>query len=120
MTNNTPTEYQEALTLVDYLEHLKTAGKVLCYSHIPQETYTKSWATKAKNKRQGVRTGVPDYVVVTRDKVLWIELKRSKGGAVSEAQKIWIAALDSKQSRAMVCRGFDEAQRFINYEMEVK
>lgn len=116
--NNTPTEYQEALTLVDYLERLKTAGKVLCYSHIPQETYTKSWAIKNKNKAQGVRPGVPDYVIVTRDKVLWIELKRTKGGTVSEAQKTWIAALDSKQSRAMVCKGFDEAQRFINYEME--
>lgn len=110
MVNKIKTEDDECYALVDYLERLKGQGKVLLFSHIPQETYTKSWGVKMKNKRLGVRSGVPDYIIVTPKKTVWIEMKRMKGGKVSLAQKEWVEALEN----AHVCCGFDEARKIID------
>jgi hypothetical protein len=54
--------------------------------HLPQETYTKSWNQKRKNKIEGVVKGVSDYLVILPEKkcrlgraiILFIELKRKK------------------------------------------
>ena len=53
--NNTPTEYEECLVLVNYLELMKSSGKVVVFTHTPQETFTRSIGVKMKNKRMGVR-----------------------------------------------------------------
>lgn len=76
-----------------YLLELMAEGKVLEYSHIPHETYIRGWAGKTRNKRKGVRAGVPDMFIVFPKGVLFLELKRETGGVVSAAQKTWIAAL---------------------------
>lgn len=63
-------------------------------------------------KRQGVKAGVPDMCLpVSRGNYhgLYIELKRQKGGTVSEAQKAWIDALNAQGYKAVVCHGADEA-----------
>ena len=63
-------------------------------------------------KKQGVKRGVPDMCLpVARNGYhgLYIELKRQKGGTVSETQKEWIAALAEQGYKAVVCRGADEA-----------
>lgn len=103
-----------------HLELLKKSGKVLCYSHIPQETFTKSWVIKMKNKKMGVRAGVPDMLIVFPGYVLFLELKREKGGQLSEAQKEWLIALDrvGDQVVAAVAHGWKEAKEII--EMMVK
>jgi hypothetical protein len=44
---------------------------------------------------------------------LWIELKRVTGGAVSPAQKDWIAYLESIGHRVIIGRGFEDAKRQI-------
>lgn len=97
--------------------------KVVCYSHIPQETFTKNWGTKRKNKDEGVHTGVPDYIIVTPYNLVFIELKRKKGGTVSQEQKDWILALnsiyDDESVKARVCKGFDEAKAFLEAVMEI-
>ena len=54
-----PTEYQEACVLADYCRI-----KGYLFSHIPHETFTKSWGTKMKNKRQEENKRVPDYIIV--------------------------------------------------------
>ena len=64
-------------------------------------------------KAQGVKPGVPDICLPVpsgRFTALYIELKRRKGGKVSEAQRGWIAALNRVGCRAVVCRGWDEAR----------
>lgn len=111
--NNTPTEYQECLTLVDFMSLLKNSGKILAFSHVPQETYTTSWAVKNKNKSMGVRKGVPDYLVVTNKAVLFIEMKRVKGGKLGDEQRVWLEALAGKPTHATMARGADEAMEFI-------
>lgn len=67
-------------------------------------------------KRQGVKSGVPDIMLpISRGEFngLWIELKRIKGGTVSENQKEWIEALNNEGYCAKVCYGFDEAKDVI-------
>lgn len=61
----------------------------------------------------GVRRGFPDYVVITNKEVLFIEMKRKKGGVVSPEQDEWISVLNQMGLRAEVCKGFDEARLFL-------
>lgn len=107
-------EYVEAVQLASYLLLLQRQGRIILYSHIPHETYTNSWAAKRRNSNTGVRSGVPDYIVITADKVIFIELKRVKGGIVSEEQKRWILSLRGKKTEASVCKGFDDAKAYID------
>ncbi|MBS7354980.1 MAG: VRR-NUC domain-containing protein [Eubacteriales bacterium] len=63
-------------------------------------------------KKQGVKRGVPDMCLpVPRGGFngLYIELKRVKGGTVSDEQREWIAALAEQGYKAVVCRGAEEA-----------
>lgn len=108
-----PTEQEECERLAAYLEELKLQGKVLTYSHTAQETYTKSWKQKRKNKRAGVNPGVPDYIITTPTKVIFLEMKRQKGGVTSEYQKEWLKATDKKKTVSAVAKGFDEAKKYL-------
>ena len=63
-------------------------------------------------KKQGVKRGVPDMCLpVPRGGFngLYIELKRVKGGTVSDEQREWIAALNTQGYKAIVCHGAEEA-----------
>ena len=63
-------------------------------------------------KKQGVKRGVPDMCLpVSRGGYhgLYIELKRVKGGTVSDEQREWIAALNTQGYKAIVCHGAEEA-----------
>jgi len=126
--NNKPRNHEEddiTKQVAEYLEVLQLQKKVVLFSHIPQETFTKSWVTKNKNKAMGVRAGVPDMVIVFPYKVLFLELKRLKGGKVSDAQQAWIDAINnidrttayaqgSAQVLARVACGFVEAKDIID------
>jgi hypothetical protein len=66
-----------------------------------------------------VRAGVPDFALdVARGGYhgLRIELKRRVGGALSPAQRDWIAWLTSQGYLAVVCRGWEEARdKLVEY-----
>lgn len=114
------TEHDEAVLLAKYLDLLVEQKKVRRFSHIAQETFTRNWGTKNKNKAEGVRPGVPDYIIITKDyELLFIELKRVKGGVVSEAQRGWIADLNAMGMpiHAHISYGFDEAKKVIDYHL---
>jgi len=50
-----------------------------------------------------------------RPLMLWIEMKRRKGGVVSEFQKKWISDINKiKDQEAKVCLGSEEAIAFIS------
>ena len=113
--NLTAKETEEQETLVKYLEIRR-----LKFSAIPNGMYTKSWAVKNKNKREGVRSGVPDMMIILPNKLLFVELKRIKGGTVSPEQKEWIEKLNGigEQVEAVVCKGCGEAIDKIEKELK--
>lgn len=125
-----PTEEQEQMAFVQWL-------RLKGYAHfrVPNETYTKSFKQKAKNKALGVSSGVPDlFAVVPRQQELRdglgaeairagdtvtvptlvaIEMKRKKGGTTSANQKQWLKTLNEAGIQSVVCKGCDEAIKFI-------
>lgn len=117
-----PTEDQEQQAFVQWL-------RLKGYPHfrVPNETYTKSFKQKAKNKALGVSAGVPDLFVCVPSstymggdgdtsqgyELVAVEMKRRKGGVVSAHQKEWLATLEQSNIKTIVARGCDEAIDFI-------
>jgi hypothetical protein len=102
-------ERQEQELLVRYLEI-----KGYKFSALPLDTFTKSWAVKMKNKAIGVRPGVPDMMIIVKSKLIFIELKRTKRGVVSDFQKDWLEKLNKCDGiSAYVCKGYEEAKNII-------
>lgn len=68
-----------------------------------------------KLKAMGKRKGVSDLVVLLPGaKAVFIEMKRQKGGVISEEQEIWRNEIVALGFDAHICRGFDEAVDVIN------
>ena len=118
--NNTPLERVEQARFVDWLEKQN-----LLFSATAQSTYTTSWNQKRLNHATGLRKGVPDMLVIIpeeRDveglgRLIFIEMKRQKGGVVSKEQKMWInevERLESIQVNAWVAKGADEAIAIVS------
>ena len=61
----------------------------------------------ARFRAEGVSAGVPDLCIP--EWLLWVEMKRQKGGTVAPAQKDWHAYLVGAGHTVMVCRGCDDA-----------
>lgn len=106
-------EYQEGKIFVAWLRK-----KGLLFSHLPLNTWTGSYKQLAKNKASGVCKGVPDYVIVLKDKILFVELKKSKGGKISKEQRAWLLALSNAGAHTSVCRGAKEAIQFVEQFLE--
>lgn len=107
-----PTEDQEQKAFVQWLRF-----KGYPHFRVPNETYTKSFKQKAKNKALGVSAGVPDLFVCVPHgecyELVAVEMKRRKGGVVSAHQKEWLATLEQSNIKTTVARGCDEAMDFI-------
>lgn len=105
-----PTETSEE---IDFSNYCKARG--LVHWHVPQETYTTSWAQKSKNKAMGVLEGVSDHWVRVPLKtggygLVVIELKRLWGNTPSDAQIKFIHQMDEINNVAPVCcYGAEEA-----------
>lgn len=107
------TEHEEAKLFAEFLNVLQTTGRINLYSHIANGAFTRNWGTKTKNKQEGVRKGVPDYIIVTERFVLFVELKRLKGSKIYIEQQQWVDGLQGKTSKAFIAKGFDQAVEFI-------
>jgi len=65
-------------------------------------------------KHEGAVPGIPDLqIVLEGGKVLWVEMKRRKGGAVSPAQKKIHALLRSKGHTVILALGAKDAREQI-------
>lgn len=106
MTFPVPTEDVEQRIFVRWLQFMS-----LPHFRVPNETYTKSWAQKNKNKALGVSAGVPDlFVVIPGQYLVGIEMKRTKGSVTSEAQKEWHKTLNTVPNvQVYVCKGSEAA-----------
>lgn len=123
--NNTPLERFEQARFVDWLE-----AQGLLFSATAQSTYTTSWSQKRLNHATGLRKGVPDMLVILPgdravdgvSRLVFVEMKRQKGGVVSKEQKEWIEALRGIGSRrvdAFVFKGADEAIEHLSKLLRV-
>ena len=111
----TPLEYHEQIAVVEYLELLKKQKKIVLFTALPNNMFTKYKNQKRKQKLEGLRKGFPDLCIVTPRTLLFIEMKRAKKSlsTVSNAQKEWIEALKNININVAVCYGFDEARAYI-------
>lgn len=115
MKKITLSEYEEAVLLVEYLDLLVAQKKIQRYTHVNNETYTTSWNQKRRNKRIGGYKGFPDYIILTLiNGLVFIELKREKGGKVSKEQQEWIDSLIESGYDAYVAHGFEEAKDIVD------
>lgn len=120
---SSPSESTEAKALATYLNALVQYKQIICYTKTSQETFTTSWGIKMKQKAEGVQKGIPDYVILAKDKIIFLELKKQKGkrgglngSHISEEQQLWIDTLNNYQSKeivAVIAHGADEAISFI-------
>lgn len=106
-----PSEDEEQIEFIRYLD----TRSELKYSAIPNNTYSPHMSVKVKNKKLGLRAGLPDLLVAIPDVgIAFVEMKRIKGGVVSEVQKEWIEWLNRcPGTEARVCKGWREAVAFI-------
>jgi hypothetical protein len=114
MPLKTLSEYDEQCLLVEYLEL-----KNLKFSKIAQETWAKNWGVIMKNKKSGVRKGVPDMLVIIpgkeKDKLIFIEMKKKKGNVATQEQKEWQCALNRCEGvRSYICFGFEESKEVVD------
>jgi hypothetical protein len=116
---------QEALFAWARMAARKDARLELLFA-VPNGTSASSIAEAMKAKRTGRKRGVPDVClpVASQGKHgLFLELKRRDGSAsdLSDAQGGWLDRLDAQGYRALVCFGWEHAQREIeHYLREVK
>lgn len=114
--NTTPLESEEQERFCDYLR----TNNIL-FTSTQNGAYLGS-ARFLRGKRlkdQGMCKGFPDLIIFAKNKsktvdVLFIEMKRQKGGVVSEEQQKWIDDLSSKGYFVGVARGCESAIRILN------
>ena len=112
-----PLEDEEYDLIVKYLDDMG-----FIYTLIPMETYTSSWNVKKRNKRIGVKSGFPDYVIIIpywwvgkrHNVLLFAEIKRRKGSTLRANQKEWLHNLRSCNELAEVFYGADELKAYID------
>lgn len=111
-----PTESveQQSLFRWAFYERSRFPELALLY-HVPNGGH-RSKAEAGRFRAEGVKAGVPDLCLpVARGDYhgLYIELKRQKGGRISENQKRWLAALQEQGYFVAVCFGWEEAANVI-------
>jgi hypothetical protein len=80
--------------------------------HVPNGG-KRSLRTAVRLKKEGVTSGIPDIIIAKPAGIycgMYIELKRQKGGALSEAQKDMVRELKAAGYYVAICRGFEEAR----------
>lgn len=105
------TEHVEAVTLMRVVRLHESRWPELRLLFAVPNGGDRNKIVAGKMKAEGVRPGVPDYLLpVPRNGFigLAIELKRM-GGYASREQKDWIAALRKHGWQAEVCRGWEAA-----------
>ena len=103
MTDRIPTEHEEQRELVQWI---RQACGVRVFA-IPNGGL-RGIAAAGRLKAEGVSPGVPDLFVPAW--LLWIEMKREKGGSVSSEQQSWHDYLRNLGHHVIVGRGQEDAK----------
>jgi len=121
--NLTPPEADEQATLFSWAAMRTGKYPELKLLYHVANGGLRSKSEAARFKSEGVKPGVPDICLpVARGPYhgLYIELKRQKGGKISEAQKKWLTELSLQGYLAMVAYGWKEASQIIEEYLDAK
>lgn len=116
MRNEVPAEEVEQTCLFRWAALQSGAMPELQMLHAIPNGGKRSKAEAARMKAAGVKAGVPDMCLpVPRGEYhgLYIELKRQKGGRLSDEQRIWLGKLREQGYAAYMCCGWNEAAETI-------
>lgn len=124
--NLTPHEDEEAIVFADWLRAMR-----IPHTHVANEVGGSSKTARVraiKVKKMGQSAGVWDYEIFVPVKnidgdidayqEIRVELKRKRGGTVSEAQKKWGKIYGLAGIPCAVCHGADEAIAFVEAIMK--
>lgn len=113
-----PSEYAEQTQLFRWARLINTPlGRLSQFMFAIPNEGKRTLAMAAKLKAQGLRAGVPDVMVALPlhgKPGLFIEMKRTKGGKVSDKQQEWLDRLARAGYVTTVAHGAEEAQEIIN------
>jgi hypothetical protein len=104
-----PSEHQEQKVLVGWFRI--QYPDYLIFSVPNGGTRNKIEAKKLKD--EGALAGVPDIVICTPDKTIFVEMKKRKGGTVSKAQKEIHEKLQALGYEVIIGYGFSDAMEKI-------
>lgn len=114
--NFTPTEHDEQVALMQWVEYAVSAHPELRLIFAVPNGGARHKVTAAKLKAEGVKAGVQDLaMLVPRGTFhgLLIEMKRRKGGVLSAEQKWWRDELHAQGYQTVVCKGWESARDAI-------
>jgi glutamate synthase domain-containing protein 2 len=116
----TATEHQETAAVIQRANLARGLWPELALLfHVPNEA-KRSRSVAARLKAEGMKSGVPDLILPVARGVyhgLAIEMKRAKGGKLSDNQSEWIQSLRREGWLAVVCEGQDVAWEVIEQYM---
>jgi hypothetical protein len=111
--SDTPTETYEQVKIATWL-----SKKNILFYHVPNGGY-RNPIEGAKFKRMGVKAGVPDICLpIARQGYhgCYVEVKRQKGGVLSDNQQHWLSELAKEGYYVFVANGADEfIEKIENY-----
>jgi len=114
-----PTEHQEQAALIKWARLSKARYPMLNMLYAIPNAAKRSVRIASMMKAEGMVSGVPDLHLAApsgNHHGLFIEMKRIKGGKVSENQAEWLHKLGKYGYKTAVCYGWIEAKEEIeNY-----
>lgn len=125
-----PREEDECVNLFKWAQTLRWRGRPISeyLIHIPNGAYLGAdvktrGVTMGKLKAMGVQPGVYDYLVpvpLLACPGLWLEMKRTKGGEVSDDQKAFKRRMVALGWRCEIAKGWVEASRIIEEHLAMR
>lgn len=114
--NNVPTEFEECRTFHQWLQlnHIR-------HTHVGNESQVGGRAGAirgARLKAIGQSKGFPDYLILVRNQVIAIEMKRQKGGRLSKEQADWLQSLQTAGIDGYIAHGANEAMEIVQQYMK--
>lgn len=100
----------EDLEQINFINWFRHHFPEVVVIHIPNGG-KRNMGEAMKLKRMGVMAGVPDLFIPAWG--LWIEMKKEKGGKLSQEQKDMIGYLHECGYIVRVCQGFESAKNAV-------
>lgn len=105
-----PNEHAEQVKVIQWFDKQYPKGNVRLFA-VPNGGQ-RAKKTGRDLKAEGVRSGVPDLMLLTPRKEFYgliIEMKRVKGGRLEPEQADWLQHFNAQGYMAVICKGGDAA-----------